>query len=451
MLARDPVVDRIGSAVAVSLTRVRHGRVSKIELTTAGVGAPSDCMANFDNIHTIPRYSFRRMVVKLVPVETGRSLADSTQRHRLLTSPPRCRLSVCRTPLTSPVSPRGDIIEHMFVLARIQAVGLAHRRPRPGGSQKQRDPDHCKQVMRAEHLSARPITCLRGYRRNALGSPVKRTIAEFRLRRPTVWTNRHECSDHTVSAGLPVCAERSGLATRAGRLRSSSSNPLPMRTAAGHYSHIMVNAVAVARQLIQIVATDPGLPRYLRREASSLESLVSSKPELVLDNLEALRERVIPDLALVHPTADYARCASVDVFWDYHMNPDRREFFANDARVYRRYLESVADPVHAIRRDLRESEILVPAAHSWMVPSDQIAALDGTKTKSHLQIDDDPPYIVMTFPVAKMQASGVEIRAPRGVDAIPNRLVRWSRGGVPNERIDQDIPTAALGCLEWRP
>ena len=66
-----------------------------------------------------------------------------------------------------------------------------------------------------------------------------------------------------------------------------------MRTAAGHYPPIMVNAGAVARQLIQIVAADPGLPRYLRREASSLESLVSSKPGLVLDNLEALRERVI--------------------------------------------------------------------------------------------------------------------------------------------------------------
>lgn len=119
--------------------------------------------------------------------------------------------------------------------------------------------------------------------------------------------------------------------------------------------------------------------------------MVSSKPDLVLDNLEALRELVIPDLALVRPTVDYARCVSVDVFWDYHMNPGRREFFTNDARVYRRYLEASTDPVHVIRRDLRDSEILVPAAHSWLVPSDQIAGLDGTTTKSHLQIDDDPP------------------------------------------------------------
>ena len=311
--------------------------------------------------------------------------------------------------------------------------------------------DHCNHVMRVENLWIHPITYLRGDRWNVLVSAATRTIAEFRPHRPPVRTNRRECSNHRMSAGLHMCAEQSRRATRADRLRSPWGNPLPKRTATSHYSHIMDSAVAVARQLIRIVATDPGLPRYLRREASSLEPLVSSKPELVVDNLEALRQRVIPDLALVHPTADYARCVSVDVFWDYHMNPGRREFFANDARVYRRHLESAADPVQVIRRDLSDDEVLVPAAHSWLVPSDQIAALDGAQTKSHLQVDDDPPYIVMTFPVAKMQAYGVEIRVPRGVDAIPSRLVQWSRGGVPNERIDQDIPTSALGGLEWRP
>ena len=31
------------------------------------------------------------------------------------------------------------------------------------------------------------------------------------------------------------------------------------------------------------------------------------------------------------------------------------------------------------------------------------------------------------------------------------RFVRWSPGGVPGERIDKDIPLAALGGMEWRP
>ena len=171
----------------------------------------------------------------------------------------------------------------------------------------------------------------------------------------------------------------------------------------------------------------------------------------MLDNLETLRERVIPDLPLIGPSIDYARCVSVDIFWDFHMAPDRREFFAEDALVYRSYIESVDDPALALRRDLRDSEILIPAPHSWLIPYEQIAVLDGPETKLHLQIDDDPPYIVMTFPIAKMRAYRVKVRAPRGVDAIPGRLVGWSREGVPNERIDQDIPTAALGGLEWRP
>jgi len=190
---------------------------------------------------------------------------------------------------------------------------------------------------------------------------------------------------------------------------------------------------------------------YIRREAGSLESIASSKPDLVLDNLEALRKKVIPDLPLVFPSTDYARCVPVEVFWDFHMDTDRREFFANDALVYRRYIESVHDPELALRRDLRDSKVLIPAAHSWLIPYDQIADRDGPKTKWYLQIDNDPPYIVMTFPIAKMRDSGVKVREPRGVDAIPGRLVEWSREGVPNERIDQDIPTAALGGLEWRP
>lgn len=35
--------------------------------------------------------------------------------------------------------------------------------------------------------------------------------------------------------------------------------------------------------------------------------------------------------------------------------------------------------------------------------------------------------------------------------AVPARHVQWSPGDVPDERIDQDIPYAALGGVEWRP
>jgi len=67
VLTRDPVADRIGSVVVAALTRTHRGLVSELELTTVGDGLPSDCVANFDNIHTLPRATFRRQVATLAP------------------------------------------------------------------------------------------------------------------------------------------------------------------------------------------------------------------------------------------------------------------------------------------------------------------------------------------------------------------------------------------------
>lgn len=67
VLTRDPVADRIGSVVVVALTRTRRGLVSEFELTVGGDGVPSDCVVNFDNIHTVPREAFRRLIVQLRP------------------------------------------------------------------------------------------------------------------------------------------------------------------------------------------------------------------------------------------------------------------------------------------------------------------------------------------------------------------------------------------------
>lgn len=43
------------------------------------------------------------------------------------------------------------------------------------------------------------------------------------------------------------------------------------------------------------------------------------------------------------------------------------------------------------------------------------------------------------------------VREPRGLDAVPARLVQWRAGDVPDERIDLNIPRAALGRIGWRP
>ena len=66
VLTRDPVAERIGAVVVVAVTRTRRGLVSELELTTAD-GVPTDSILNFDNVHTIPRESFRRRVTALSP------------------------------------------------------------------------------------------------------------------------------------------------------------------------------------------------------------------------------------------------------------------------------------------------------------------------------------------------------------------------------------------------
>jgi mRNA interferase MazF len=65
VLTRDPVADRTGSVVVAALTRRRRSLVSELDLTASDDGVPTDCVVNFDNVHTIPRDMFRRPVTTL--------------------------------------------------------------------------------------------------------------------------------------------------------------------------------------------------------------------------------------------------------------------------------------------------------------------------------------------------------------------------------------------------
>lgn len=65
VVTRDPVAERIGAVVVAALTRTRRGLVSEVELTPARDGVPTECVVNFDNIHTIGRSTFRRHVATL--------------------------------------------------------------------------------------------------------------------------------------------------------------------------------------------------------------------------------------------------------------------------------------------------------------------------------------------------------------------------------------------------
>jgi mRNA interferase MazF len=65
VLTRDPVAARIGSVVVAAITRTNRGLVSELELNPREDGVPSECVVNFDNIHTLAREAFRRHVTTL--------------------------------------------------------------------------------------------------------------------------------------------------------------------------------------------------------------------------------------------------------------------------------------------------------------------------------------------------------------------------------------------------
>jgi len=81
VLTRDPVAERIGSVVVAALTRTRRGLVSELDLKADADGLPTDCVVNFDNIHTLSREMFRRRVTALSAprmAQACRTLAAAT-------------------------------------------------------------------------------------------------------------------------------------------------------------------------------------------------------------------------------------------------------------------------------------------------------------------------------------------------------------------------------------
>lgn len=64
VLTRDPVADRIGAVVVAACTRTVRGLLSELPLGP-GDGLPEDCVASFDNLHTLRRQAFRERIAVL--------------------------------------------------------------------------------------------------------------------------------------------------------------------------------------------------------------------------------------------------------------------------------------------------------------------------------------------------------------------------------------------------
>ena len=64
VLTRDPVADRIDGVVVAQLTTTIRGLMSELRLGPPD-GLRRECVASFDNLHTLPRAAFRRRVATL--------------------------------------------------------------------------------------------------------------------------------------------------------------------------------------------------------------------------------------------------------------------------------------------------------------------------------------------------------------------------------------------------
>jgi mRNA interferase MazF len=73
VLTRDPVAAHIASVVVAALTRTGRGLVSELALSPHDDGVPTDCVVNFDNIHTLPREVFRRRISVLSPARLAQA------------------------------------------------------------------------------------------------------------------------------------------------------------------------------------------------------------------------------------------------------------------------------------------------------------------------------------------------------------------------------------------
>jgi mRNA interferase MazF len=72
------VADRIGSVGVVALTRTHRGLVSELSLSAQHDRVPTDCVVNFDRLHTLAKESFRRRITALTPLRMAQRAGCSS-------------------------------------------------------------------------------------------------------------------------------------------------------------------------------------------------------------------------------------------------------------------------------------------------------------------------------------------------------------------------------------
>lgn len=210
-----------------------------------------------------------------------------------------------------------------------------------------------------------------------------------------------------------------------------------------------MDAATLVHHLIRIVSRDNRLPSSCKSQVSELRV---QEPYSAYSKLCGIYKETISLLDSETPKINYVKCVGIENFWRHYLN----ENITNKIPVedYQRIIENDIEPDVRLLNDLAQGlapdQVIIPACHSWLVPESQVARLTSAEIKAHLNFSQKPPYVIMVFPVNKMRSSGMLVRVPLGIDAIPMKLTDWYPENVPNERIDMDIPLSALGKIEWR-
>ena len=199
---------------------------------------------------------------------------------------------------------------------------------------------------------------------------------------------------------------------------------------------------------LQMVIADPATPSDIVDHAGSLAGMHPLVPETIEDRIEEWAFQVIGNIQAHSPSVDYARCISYDTLFDHYIDTTVQDGYDDSQQYLQHILELPSDPTSTIWADLRRP-ILVPARYSWMIPAHDLTSEDATTIKNQLQILSDPPFLLMEFSGAEMIQCGLDVRRPCSLDAIRSNQLQWTPNGVPNERIDGDIPFAALKDLRW--
>jgi mRNA interferase MazF len=74
VMTRNPVADRINAVVVATCTRTIRGLQSELLLGPSD-GMPEECVASFDNLHTLRRSAFRSRITTLGPEKLAEACA----------------------------------------------------------------------------------------------------------------------------------------------------------------------------------------------------------------------------------------------------------------------------------------------------------------------------------------------------------------------------------------